>query len=525
MLKVAILAGLVCQVHSLNVLLYQTTPASSHVAFSGAIVDALVDAGHTVDKLIALWNPYILSNGTTKARRVLRFNLNKESPWMSMPHLQKPFETKYSYPGDAEPVEYRKTLTQFCEQMLDSGIVDWIKEGNYDVALTAAYDACGHGMFYVAGIKSVLVYSPTTLIDHWTLLYGLPAMASYQPNLIRNNGEGDRPNFFQRLSILADRVWQQQIVLPSYHEVQTKVFRAKYGQNFPTATELAQKSIGIFVNSHPILELQRPYCAKVKQIGGITLRKAGKLSSLFEGILKSAKKGVILFSFGSLAKTDFIPYPVLLMFVEVFKKFKDYNVIWKFDLDDTHIFDNVTNIYPVKWTQQIELLNDPRVKLFISHSGQNSMLESAHAGIPVLSIPLFLDQNYNSLVLERRGSAIRLNKHDLTADVMERAMWKLLNEPKYRENAKALQKMLKNWPINPRETLVNWVEYAAGNPALAEHLQISSANMGLIQYFCIDVLVFVGILFVGIIFGAVLMVRKGLEIFNVTFSHFKRKME
>lgn len=35
------------------------------------------------------------------------------------------------------------------------------------------------------------------------------------------------------------------------------------------------------------------------------------------------------------------------------------------------------------------LLDDPRVKLFITHVGLNSYLEASHAGVPIIGVPLF----------------------------------------------------------------------------------------------------------------------------------------
>uniref|UniRef100_A0A914NZ54 UDP-glucuronosyltransferase n=1 Tax=Panagrolaimus davidi TaxID=227884 RepID=A0A914NZ54_9BILA len=476
-------------IHSLNILVYQTLPGSSHIAFSGKIVDILVQAGHTVDKLIIEWNPNVLSNGTTLARRIKRFGLNTNSPWLSATHVVKPFDNVYYHPFDDEPVFYRKTLSQFCEAMVeDESLLEWIKEGKYDSVLSSAYDACGHGLFHLAEIKPVMIYSPTNLIDHWALMLGIPAMASYVPNPLRNNGQGDKMSLTQKISALADRTYQQQIVLPSYHEVQNSIFQRKFGPSFPSLTELAKQSSMVFVNSHPLLELGRPYSHKIQQIGGITLKESsGKLSNEFEEILNDRYKGAIVFSFGSLAKTDQIPIKIHEIFAKAFNNFPQYTVIWKFDGENTEFMSNYSNIYPVKWIQQIELLNDPRVKLFISHTGLNSLLESAHSGTPVLSIPLFLDQNYNAHVVESRGVGLKLLKSEITVASLTDAIQKILTNESFSENAKNLQKMLKNFPNKSEKTLINWIEYVSSFKDYGNHIQLQSANMSTFEYFCGDI--------------------------------------
>ena len=163
---------------------------------------------------------------------------------------------------------------------------------------------------------------------------------------------------FEKLAVLADRTYQQQVVLPSYHDCQTEVFRHKFGASFPSLTEIAKQSSQIFVNSHPLLELGRPYSHKVHQIGGITLKEKGKLSEEFDKILSERLKGAIVFSFGSLAKTDQIPLEIRMAFAKSFNNFPEYTVIWKYDGDDTSFLANYTNIVPVKWIQQVELLSE-----------------------------------------------------------------------------------------------------------------------------------------------------------------------
>lgn len=50
----------------------------------------------------------------------------------------------------------------------------------------------------------------------------------------------------------------------------------------------------------------------------------------------------------------------------------------------------------VPWCEQLKVLCHPSVGGFWSHCGWNSTLEAVFSGIPMLTLPLFLDQNPNS---------------------------------------------------------------------------------------------------------------------------------
>uniref|UniRef100_A0A915NMH2 glucuronosyltransferase n=1 Tax=Meloidogyne floridensis TaxID=298350 RepID=A0A915NMH2_9BILA len=56
------------------------------------------------------------------------------------------------------------------------------------------------------------------------------------------------------------------------------------------------------------------------------------------------------------------------------------------------------------------LLDHPRLKLFITHCGYNSLLEAGMAGIPVLVMPFFFDQFRNARVAERIGWGLYFDK-------------------------------------------------------------------------------------------------------------------
>lgn len=96
------------------------------------------------------------------------------------------------------------------------------------------------------------------------------------------------------------------------------------------------------------------------------------------------------------------------MIFEAFKRLK-FNVIMKWDEDIEGLPEN---ILIGKWLPQEKILAHQNVKLFISHCGMGGLVESKYHGVPVLAIPIFLDQyvNANELLREGRGMKLSFNE-------------------------------------------------------------------------------------------------------------------
>ena len=93
---------------------------------------------------------------------------------------------------------------------------------------------------------------------------------------------------------------------------------------------------------------------------------------------------------------------------------------------------------------QSAVLKHPAVKLFITHCGMNGMIESLYSGKPVLAIPFFGDQFYNSARIVDLGVGLRIAKRTITSDAVRRAVIELLQEPKYLQTACQLGSFLRN---------------------------------------------------------------------------------
>ena len=93
------------------------------------------------------------------------------------------------------------------------------------------------------------------------------------------------------------------------------------------------------------------------------------------------------------------------------------------------------------WVDQPAALAHPAVHLFLSHSGMSSAQEAIAVGLPILAIPLLIDQFPIAAKLRDKGVAEVLDKMTLTADEMCAAMRRLVFEPQVRQAVDKLQRL------------------------------------------------------------------------------------
>lgn len=58
-------------------------------------------------------------------------------------------------------------------------------------------------------------------------------------------------------------------------------------------------------------------------------------------------------------------------------------------------------------------IGHPNIKLFISHGGALGLSEAIYEGVPILGIPIFMDQILNLKIIESQGAAEILEYTDI----------------------------------------------------------------------------------------------------------------
>ena len=72
--------------------------------------------------------------------------------------------------------------------------------------------------------------------------------------------------------------------------------------------------------------------------------------------MKNAKKGVILVSFGTVAKATDMPDETKKVLLETFSNFPDVTFLWKYEDDSHEVAKGYPNVITSKWLPQNDLL-------------------------------------------------------------------------------------------------------------------------------------------------------------------------
>lgn len=209
------------------------------------------------------------------------------------------------------------------------------------------------------------------------------------------------------------------------------------------------------------------------------------LQELEEFISGSGDAGFVYFSMGSSVKAANMPEYLRRMLMRVFRQLPQ-RVLWKWEAEDD-MRDLPANVKLSRWLPQQDLLGHPKIRAFVTHGGLLSMFETVYHGVPVVTLPVFCDHDSNAAKAEMDGYAIKLDLATLTTESLLRAIRKVIYEPRYREEVKRRQFLLRDQKETPLERAVYWTEYVLRHRG-ARHLQSPARDMGVVQYYLVDVI-------------------------------------
>ncbi|KAH7724835.1 Protein UGT-49 [Aphelenchoides avenae] len=387
-----------------KILIISPSLADSLIYMSGRIADVLMKDGHDV----VLWIPEIKPkhiNGTKLAKVVVMKDLSDSfvRVMQSYGDLWDDDPNNSAYTAQTRESD---ALADVCESILQrKEELDYLKNYGFDVAFSDMIDLCDVGLAHYFGVKAHL----------WVASGPLHEVNSIYVPALENNPVSPVMNFFERMqnfyaiSLAWFVRWRQ---LNRVNEL----FRTYVLPDYPDVGVLASKAALCFANSDEFVDVARPVLHKTPYIGGVGIGEAKPLEKPFSDLLQKGAKGVVLVSFGTAAPTTYMNARKKKVLFKIFAEHSDYHFIMKVTQGDdvtVNLTKNVPNIDLVHWMPQTDALGHSRVRLFISHGGYNSIIESAMRGVPMVVIPLFFDQQRNAKVMEYRGFGKMLERTKL----------------------------------------------------------------------------------------------------------------
>merc|ERR1711923_308583 len=96
----------------------------------------------------------------------------------------------------------------------------------------------------------------------------------------------------------------------------------------------------------------------------------------------------------------------------------------------------------MEWIPQNDLIGHPKTKLFITHGGTNGLYEAIYHSVPMLGLPLLVDQFDNMLRVTERGAGLTLDITKINEDDLFFSIQRVLNDPEFKLSACKCQKFI-----------------------------------------------------------------------------------
>ncbi|KAF3434354.1 hypothetical protein FNV43_RR25457 [Rhamnella rubrinervis] len=95
------------------------------------------------------------------------------------------------------------------------------------------------------------------------------------------------------------------------------------------------------------------------------------------------------------------------------------------------------------WAPQVKILNHSSIGVFLSHCGWGSVMESIKFGVPIIAVPMYVDQPWNARVAEVSGIALELKRPCITSSLQRETVAKPIRQVMVEENGEAIRRKAK----------------------------------------------------------------------------------
>ncbi|XP_049297583.1 UDP-glycosyltransferase UGT5-like [Anopheles funestus] len=499
-----VFAGIGTQVECANILVLMSVVSKSHFIWIRPIVNRLGEEGHNVT--------------------VLSVNVDTSAPKnVTYIHLENSYNTLYGNGtlarndilkrSNESPLAATMSFYRFgllgCEGAISSKglqqLLQYPSNFRFDLLI---YDfTCGPCLL---GLLEKFHYPPLVSVTGFGVpqfterLVGGHKDTSYIPHFtqLTDNPIPFTQRFTNTLVHLFDALYRRFVFLPQL----TRTAQQAFDFPLPDLTELEQRTLVMLTNANPALDPPESMPPNVIPVGGLQIIDPNPLPPELHAFITNAPKGAVLFAMGTNFKSKMFTTERQAMFLEAFALFPEYHILWKFD-DDQLPSQASSNVMVRPWLPQNDILAHPNVKAFISHCGLMSTQEATYHAVPMVGIPIYVDQHLNLHRTIQAGAGVRLDLVSLSTAGIVAALKEVLENESYQLAIDKRSALFRDQPEKPLKRAIWWIEWALRHPQ-EDRLRSSTVKMGKLAAYGYDVA------------GSVLLLVGGLLAATwKTFSH------
>ncbi|XP_065219018.1 UDP-glycosyltransferase UGT5-like isoform X21 [Planococcus citri] len=483
MKTVIILLCLCYLANGANILCFFPVPFRSHYAFAKPLLAKLTERGHNLT--VYTMYPEFKNSHSIKYREI---------------DIRPCMPSKPPKPGTIDDIMASDNIMaslQMCYEFQPKSSTEFVKcspmddlfksTDQFDLFLTDLSHFDWYAGFAYKFACPMINIFPNMILPFVADIIGAISNPAYVPNMVSGVSPIPKMSFGDRLFntyyyLVIKTIGSLYSIIPA-----EKFAREVFGDDVPPMEEIVKNTSVTFFNNYPGFHAAIPVPPNLVKVGGMNVGPAKMLPQNIEKFINESKHGVVYFCMGSLLRGETFPPEKREAFLYAFSKIPQ-RVLWKWEGDV--LPGKSDNIMISKWMPQRDILAHPNVKLFISHGGLLGTSEAVYEGVPVLGIPIFGDQRTNIKSLEANGAGELLDYNEISKEVVLEKIQRLLNDPKYKENAKLLSDRYRDRPMSPLDTAVYWTEYVIRHKG-APHLRTAAADMPWYQYLLLDVIAFI----------------------------------
>ncbi|XP_053698775.1 UDP-glycosyltransferase UGT5-like [Sabethes cyaneus] len=479
-----------------NILFLQTLASRSHHIWNKQIFDRLYDNGHNLTILSFEQETSVPGKTFLVVEDFMkRVMAEYENGWDNT-DLRSPFKNimmMYEYYGISSRILEKDEAIQ--------QLLAYPRTFKFDLIIhdfTMGQFLLGFVEYF--GNPPLISVSAFNIPPHVTSMADAPLRTTYMPHYA--SCFDSKMSFVERIK--NSLYWMVDIFVRNrvYMFNEDRRVKRLFGKEATSAKVIERRSDVVLVNADFSMDYYQALPPNVITVGGLHVSRKENVPPIINQFIARANKGVILLSFGTNIGSDMLGETINQAILNVFRNMPNYGFIWKHDQPEK-LGIPPPNLLILKWVPQAFILSNKRTKLFISHGGLLSLQEATWHGVPVVALPMFVDQFSNAEKLVRAGVGTALPLVELDETKLSNAIAKVLDEPSFYTKMKEGSYHFKGQPQHPLDRAIFWIEKVIENKGLS-YLRSPAHDMSVLAVYGLDI---IGVLLLVIITYYILIRR------------------